>query len=217
MALTNQQIERYSRQIIVSDIGGLGQERLLGSRLTLAGSLANIEPVLAYMVGAGVGAISVRTAELDSSPLVGLIDRMRGFNSEAAIDCPAEAPRDVTLALMLVSDSKQFDLAREVCERNARIVFVRLDTPARIALFPSFPPCPECCSCGLLAPLRDSGENAGFVAIAATALALKALASAEAIAPEPTLIEFDGYRSITSRIEKRSISARCSCRNRSGS
>jgi hypothetical protein len=217
MALTNQQIERYSRQIIVSGVGGLGQERLLACRLMLAGSLANVEPVLAYMVGAGVGAISLQTAERDPAALAGMLDRMRRLNSDVVIDCSAEAPDGITLALVLIGDNEQLELARAACKHNARILFVRLDTPARIAVFPSSSPCPVCVPSGFMAPLTPRGENAGFVAMAAAALAIKAIASAEAIAPAPTLIEFDGYRTVTSLIDQGSIPAGCSCGVRSAS
>ena len=60
MTLTDAQIDRYSRQIIVPRIGGRGQERLLAARMLLAGDARDIEAPLAYLVGAGVGAIGVR-------------------------------------------------------------------------------------------------------------------------------------------------------------
>ena len=212
MPLTNQQIERYSRQIIVSGIGGIGQERLLGCRLMLAGSLADAGPVLACMAGAGVGAIDVLTGGPDAARRT-LVDRMRRLNSDVTIrscDHPAAKP-DLTLAI--IGDGESLELARAVCDSNGIIVLVRLDSPARIALFPSRPPCPVCADPDLLARFGAAAENAGFVAMAAATLALKALAQAGAVAPAPTLIEFDGYRATPSRIKRRSGASACSCRN----
>src|SRR6202030_4043165 len=60
MPLTDAQIDRYSRQIIVPHIGGRGQERLLAARILLAGDARDIEAPLAYLGGAGVGSISLK-------------------------------------------------------------------------------------------------------------------------------------------------------------
>jgi hypothetical protein len=216
MALTNQQIDRYSRQIIVSGMGGLGQERLLGSRLMLAGSIGAIEPVLAYMVGAGVGAIRVRTGGSDSAALKRLADRMRGLNSDVAVDCFAGEPDGLSLdglslIMVLAAEAEDPGIVRGLRNQSdTPLLFARLDTPARIAIFPSYPPCPVCADADLLAPLADRAEIANFVAMAAATLALKTLASGQAIVPAPTLIEFSGYRTISRPISAHS-NAECSC------
>ena len=62
MSLTDAQIDRYSRQIIVPRIGGRGQERLLAARMLLVGDARDIEAPLAYLVGAGVGTIGVQAS-----------------------------------------------------------------------------------------------------------------------------------------------------------
>lgn len=211
MALTNQQIERYSRQIIVSGVGGIGQERLLNSRLMLAGSLAYIEPVLAYLVGAGVGAIHLQNAGREADERRALVARMRRLNSDVAIGHGAETLGNISLTLALIGDGEQLELARTVCALNAPIMFVRLDMPARIAVFPSRPPCPICADAGLFAPFARRGENAGFVAMAAATLALKTLASAEAIEGTARLIEFEGYRAAVGPLGV-GLQRRSSCR-----
>jgi hypothetical protein len=217
MPLSDQQIERYSRQIIVSGIGGIGQERLLGSRLMLAGSLADIESALAYMVGAGVGAIAIRSAECDSFARDALVDRMRRLNSDVTIHPAAEALGNISLTLALIGDSAQLEFARTLPDAGAPFIFTRLDAPARIALLPSRPPCPACADPALLAPFTRRAENAGFATMTAATIALTALASANPLASAPTLIEFDGYRAVTRTIAESVISARCSCRIRSAS
>ena len=57
MTLTDAQIDRYSRQIIVPRIGGRGQERILAARMLLVGDARDIEAPRAYLAGAGVGTI----------------------------------------------------------------------------------------------------------------------------------------------------------------
>jgi len=63
MALSDAQIERFSRQIILPQIGGTGQQRLLGASVALAGEgdLARIAAL--YLAGAGVGRIEVHRAD----------------------------------------------------------------------------------------------------------------------------------------------------------
>src|SRR6202158_1525796 len=84
MALTNRQIERYSLQIIVPDFGGIAQERLLAARVLLIANHADGDSVLAYLVGAGVGQIDLRS-NLDPAPSVAIIARMRDLNPDSTV------------------------------------------------------------------------------------------------------------------------------------
>ncbi len=53
--LTDAQIDRYSRQIIVSEIGGRGQERLLAATVAVIGTGAIAHVLTPYLAGAGIG------------------------------------------------------------------------------------------------------------------------------------------------------------------
>ncbi|MFX0155680.1 MAG: ThiF family adenylyltransferase [Candidatus Hodarchaeota archaeon] len=59
MNLTEEQINRYSRQIVLKEIGGIGQKRLLNSRITLIGLGALGSPAAYYLTAAGIGNIKV--------------------------------------------------------------------------------------------------------------------------------------------------------------
>ncbi len=60
MALSGEQIERYSRQILVPEIGGRGQERLLSSTVALCGESEGISIAANYLAAAGVAVIASR-------------------------------------------------------------------------------------------------------------------------------------------------------------
>ncbi|MBF0124147.1 MAG: sulfurtransferase TusA family protein [Magnetococcales bacterium] len=55
LCFTEPQIERYSRQILLPQIGGQGQQRLLQSTVALVGSGTMVVTTAWYLAGAGVG------------------------------------------------------------------------------------------------------------------------------------------------------------------
>lgn len=59
MSLTEKQIERYNRHIILEDIGQEGQEKLLASKVLVIGAGGLGSPVLLYLAAAGIGTIGI--------------------------------------------------------------------------------------------------------------------------------------------------------------
>lgn len=59
MVLTKEQIIRYSRQIVLKEFGGIGQEKLLNSRITLIGLGALGSPSAYYLAAAGIGNLKI--------------------------------------------------------------------------------------------------------------------------------------------------------------
>jgi len=57
VTLTDAQIERYSRQIVLPEVGGRGQERLLAARVVLAGEGPVARAAADLLVRAGIGAV----------------------------------------------------------------------------------------------------------------------------------------------------------------
>ncbi len=59
MTFTEQQLERYARHIILPQVGGVGQQALLDSKVLVVGAGGLGAPLLLYLAAAGVGTIGV--------------------------------------------------------------------------------------------------------------------------------------------------------------
>ncbi len=59
MTLTDSQLDRYARHIVLRDVGGAGQAKLLQSHVLLIGAGGIGCPAIQYLAAAGVGTISV--------------------------------------------------------------------------------------------------------------------------------------------------------------
>jgi hypothetical protein len=210
MSLRNEQIERYSRQIIVPGMGGTAQEHLLSARLLLAGNASDVALVLPYMVGAGVGNIRLRLPPSDSHEQDSLIMAAAELNPEVVVK-----PQDESEALNLVlafGNSEILNLMQlpALLHQGVPIIQCRLDDAARIVIFPRFPPCPLCADTDPQSSLTQRSDKAGFVAMVAATEAFKLLAKAT-----PTmgsmLLQFNGFAVSTRKLQQRPLHERCLC------
>ena len=70
MSFTNEQLERYSRHIILKEIGAKGQKKLLNAKVLIIGAGGLGAPAAMYLAAAGVGTIGIADAdEVDLSNL----------------------------------------------------------------------------------------------------------------------------------------------------
>ncbi len=207
MPLTNDQIARYSRQIIIPKMGGHAQERLLSSRIVVISSREDLEEPLAYLVGAGVGDIDLCVPGSDDASLRSLCDKMRDLNPDSTVSYGslAQVP-DLVFALLGSAEVVQF-AAAEAPSAGAAVV-ARLDAPGKIAVLPSPPPCIRCASGGLLDSFGERSERAGVIAMLATTEVLKILAAYDTNAAA-SLLRFDGPQTIAEPLQ--SSKARCAC------
>lgn len=59
MKLDDRQVESYSRQILLPEVGGAGQVRLLSARLIVAGTGPGAATAATYLAGAGIGELAL--------------------------------------------------------------------------------------------------------------------------------------------------------------
>ena len=96
MAFTNEQLERYSRHIILKEIGPKGQKKLMKAKVLIIGAGGLGAPAALYLAAAGVGTIGI--ADADSVDLSNL--QRQVIHSTADIGRPkVESARDSMLAI----------------------------------------------------------------------------------------------------------------------
>ncbi len=59
MSLSDHQLERYARQIVLKEIGGEGQKRLLAGHVLVVGAGGIGSPAIQYLAAAGVGRMTI--------------------------------------------------------------------------------------------------------------------------------------------------------------
>ena len=64
MSFTNEQLERYSRHIILKEIGVKGQKKLLNAKVLIIGAGGLGAPAALYLSAAGVGTIGIADADV---------------------------------------------------------------------------------------------------------------------------------------------------------
>jgi hypothetical protein len=217
MGLSSQQIERYSRQIIVPGVGGIAQERLLASRLMLAGKAADVASIFGYLVGAGIGEIRLLLPPSEAAQQDSLMMHGRQLNPAVAIRAANENVAGLDLILAMGGDPEITELIPlpQLQSTGVPIIFTRLDEPGVIAILSGTSPCLSCADAELLVPLSQRGENGGFVAMIAATEAFKFLANL-APAPAPTLLVFSGFACTTRQLRQKPTAAACGCSNKTG-
>lgn len=120
MAFTNEQLERYSRHIILKQIGVKGQKKLLNAKVLIIGAGGLGAPAALYLAAAGVGTIGIVDADVvDLSNLQRQVIHTTADVGKRKVDSAAETMRainpDVTVNTYyeFVDSSNIMDLIKD--------------------------------------------------------------------------------------------------------
>lgn len=92
MDFSEDQIQRYSRHILLPEVGGAGQAKLMGARVLIVGAGGLGAPMLLYLAAAGVGTIGVIDDDtVDLSNLQRQVIHTTGSVGRAKVDSAVEA------------------------------------------------------------------------------------------------------------------------------
>jgi adenylyltransferase/sulfurtransferase len=114
MSLTDSQVERYSRQIILKDVGGIGQEKLLASKVLIIGAGGLGSPAALYLAAAGVGTIGI--ADGDNVDLSNLQRQIIHFTGDIGVSKAESAMKK----MQGINPDVKVNIYRErICADNA--------------------------------------------------------------------------------------------------
>src|ERR1044072_5012719 len=146
MPLSDKELERYARHIVLREVGGPGQARLRAARVLVIGAGGLGSPVILYLAAAGVGTIGIvdddtvslsnlqrqiahRTADIGRLKTESATDAIQAINPHVAVEThPVRLSEDNARALVarydIVADgSDNFAtrlLVNEACFREKR-------------------------------------------------------------------------------------------------
>jgi adenylyltransferase/sulfurtransferase len=149
--LTEPQIRRYARHIVLAEIGGVGQSRLIAARVLVVGAGGLGAPLLQYLAAAGVGTLGVidhdtvdlsnlqrqvihRTADIGVSKVESARRALSDINPEVRVEAHSErltaanAERVIAAYDIVADGSDNFAtryLLNDVCYRLRRLSWRR--------------------------------------------------------------------------------------------
>lgn len=206
--LTDHQLERYARHIILREVGGQGQQKLLAARVLIVGAGGLGHPCLQYLAAAGVGTIGIidddvversnlqrqilfREADIGMPKVAVLADRVAALNPDVRLETHKERLTAATAAQFVA----RYDIIADGCDNFAtRFVInnacVRFGKPlvsaavgpfeGQLGVFCGHQPDQPCYQCFVpQAPIADDGTCAAEGVLGALTGAIGALQALE--------------------------------------
>ncbi|MEM9683998.1 MAG: HesA/MoeB/ThiF family protein, partial [Pseudomonadota bacterium] len=125
MVITDTQLERYARHIVMDEVGEEGQEKLLNSRVLVIGAGGLGSPVLMYLAAAGVGTLGIVDFDVvDTSNLQRQIVHSSENVGDPKVASAAERLYDVNPEVKIETHRARFtpENAMELVERYDIVV-----------------------------------------------------------------------------------------------
>ncbi len=108
--LSDAQVERYARHILLKEVGGIGQEKLLDAKVLVVGAGGLGSPAVLYLAAAGVGTIGVMDADVvDLSNLQRQIAHTTDRIGMSKVDSAVEAAQAINPDIKIVPINARFD------------------------------------------------------------------------------------------------------------
>ncbi len=112
MDFSEDQINRYARHILLREVGGDGQKKLLESKVLIIGAGGLGSPLIQYLAAAGVGTIGVVDDDVvDLSNLQRQVIHTTSDIGRLKVDSAAESVKDINPDVKLVPHKTRFTVA----------------------------------------------------------------------------------------------------------
>ncbi|MCC3861891.1 HesA/MoeB/ThiF family protein [Pseudemcibacter aquimaris] len=129
MKLTDEQLERYARHIILKEVGGPGQQALMNAKVLVIGAGGLGSPLLMYLAAAGIGTIGIidddtvdlsnlqrqiihKTDALDTSKVESAANSIHEINPDIQVNVYAERLTDDNAEKII----SEYDLVADGCD-----------------------------------------------------------------------------------------------------
>ena len=107
-AFSDEQLDRYARHIVLREVGGAGQQKLLGAKVLVVGAGGLGSPVILYLAAAGVGTIGI--ADFDTVSLSNLQRQIAHRTADIGrlkVDSASETARAINPGVKYISHSER--------------------------------------------------------------------------------------------------------------